>query len=117
MTNVEKLEMIYDAVESTQQSLCGEDGLSEGEEKWLGASPELLKYLEGRMKATKSFVVRVQATYTTWMEQEFTSAHEMKKFLRNMDSKDVMADLICEDLESSRNRADIALSVIVEEHK
>jgi hypothetical protein len=46
LTNLRKLVMIYDAVESKQQSLCGEDGLSEGEEAWVDASPDLLKYLE-----------------------------------------------------------------------
>ena len=67
--------------------------------------------------ATKSFVARVQATYTTYLEHEFTSVHEMKEFLRNSDSKGVMAEVICDDLSDGICINDIQLSVVVEEHK
>lgn len=67
--------------------------------------------------AKKTYIVRIAANYTAYVEQEFTSALAAKRFMNSHQSKELMADVICGDLEYEDNIKNIAMTFEVEEHR
>ena len=51
MPTIDKLNLIYSAVEEMQQDMCIQEELNELEEEWLEASPALLLFLSKMIQA------------------------------------------------------------------